>query len=320
MKRNYFANLLTILVFFLFLSTSFGKTTGTEKKAPLSTPRMAVTSVANGGEIYVIGGITKQGKFSSLIEKYNPSTDKWSKETSMPAPISMAVAVAIGKKIYILGGRNRSGIINKLEIYDTESKSWKKGKPMPISRWYHMATAYNQKIYVIGGISGTGRSRKALTKVEIYDSVKDTWSEAKPLPTPKQGGAAATVKEKIYVIGGRTGAGDSGYATKSVDIYDPIKNSWTSGKAMPEARTGIQSAVIDNRIYVVGGAARGNATNSIDVYDLSTEKWSRMASMKYARTGHGVCSIGKKIFIIGGATKMSLAGIIGAVETLTIEE
>jgi N-acetylneuraminic acid mutarotase len=156
--------------------------------------------------------------------------------------------------------------------------------------------------------------------VEIYDSVKDTWSEAKPLPTPKQGGAAATVKEKIYVIGGRTGAGDSGYATKSVDIYDPIKNSWTSGKAMPEARTGIQSAVIDNRIYVVGGAARGNATNSIDVYDLSTEKWSRMASMKYARTGHGVCSIGKKIFIIGGATKMSLAGIIGAVETLTIEE
>jgi N-acetylneuraminic acid mutarotase len=122
MKRNYFANLLTILVFFLFLSTSFGKTTGTEKKAPLSTPRMAVTSVANGGEIYVIGGITKQGKFSSLIEKYNPSTDKWSKETSMPAPISMAVAVAIGKKIYILGGRNRSGIINKLEIYDTEGE------------------------------------------------------------------------------------------------------------------------------------------------------------------------------------------------------
>jgi len=320
MRRNYFANLLTLLVFFLSLSTSIGKTTGTEKKSPLSTPRMAVTSVATDGEIYVIGGITKQGKFSSLIEKYNPSTDKWSKETSMPTPRAMAVAVAIGKKIYVLGGRNRSGITNKLEIYDTESKSWKKGKPLPISRWYHMATAYNQKIYVIGGISGTGGRRKALTKVGIYDSVKDTWSEAKPLPTAKQGGTAATVKGKIYAIGGRTGAGDAGYATKSVDIYDPLKNSWTSGKAMPEARTGIQSTVIDNKIYVVGGAARGKATNSIDVYDLSTETWSRVTSMKYARTGHCVCSIGKKIFIIGGTIKMSLDGITGAVETLTIEE
>lgn len=320
MRRNYFANLLTLLVFFLSLSTSIGKTTGAEKKSPLSTPRMAVTSVATDGEIYVIGGITKQGKFSSLIEKYNPSTDKWSKETSMPTPRALAVAVAIGKKIYVLGGRNKSGITNKLEIYDTESKSWKKGKPLPISRWYHMATAYNQKIYVIGGISGTGGRRKALTKVEIYDSVKDTWSEAKPLPTSKQGGTAATVKGKIYAIGGRTGAGDAGYATKSVDIYDPLKNSWTSGKAMPEARTGIQSTVIDNKIYVVGGAARSKATNSIYVYDLSTETWSRMTSMKYARTGHCVCSIGKKIFIIGGSIKMSLDGIIGAVETLTIEE
>ncbi len=89
---------------------------------------------------------------------------------------------------------------------------------------------------------------------------------------------------------------------------------------MPQARTGVQSAVIGNKIYVVGGAMGGNATKSIDVYDLSTETWSRMTPMKYARTGHCVCSIGNKIFIIGGASRMSLSGIIGAVEAFTIEK
>ncbi len=280
---------------------------------------MAITSVVIDGGFYVIGGITKRGKFSSVIEKYDPATDKWSKETSMPTSRAMATAVAIGKKFFVLGGRNNSGITNKLEIYDTESKSWKKGKPMPLSRWYQMAVAHDQKIYVIGGIAGTGGSRKALTKVGIYDSASDSWSEGQPLPTPKQGGTAAIVQGKIYVIGGRTGAGDTGQPTKSVDIYDPQKNSWASGKAMTEAKTGIQSTVIDNKIYVVGGAARSKATNSIEVYDPATETWSKMPSMKHPRTGHCVCSTGKNIFIIGGCTKMSLAGIIGSVETFTVE-
>jgi N-acetylneuraminic acid mutarotase len=294
MKRNNFAGTLTLLVFFLCFSTLTGRAIGAEQKSPLSTPRMGASAVAVDGEIYVIGGMTKRGKFSSLVDKYNPSTNKWSKEAPMPTAKAMAVAVAIGKKIYVLGGRTGSGIINKVEIYDTESKSWKKGKSMPVSRWYHMATAHDQKIYVIGGIAGTGGGRRALTKVETYDSAKDTWSEAKSLPTAKQGGAAVTVEGKIYAIGGRTGAGNSGYAIKSVDIYDPLKNSWSLGKAMPQARTGVGSAVIGNKIYVVGGAVSGRATNSIDVYDLSKGTWSKMTSMKYARTGHCVCAIGKK--------------------------
>ena len=319
MKRKYFANTIVLLMFFVSLSISSGKTIGLEQKSPLATPRMAITSVVIDGGFYVIGGITKDGKFSSVIEKYDPATDKWSTETSMPTSRAMAAAVAIRKKIFVLGGRNNSGITNKLEIYDTESKSWKKGKPMPLSRWYHMAIAHEQKIYVMGGIAGTGGGRKALTKTGIYDPANDTWSEGQPLPTPKQGGTAAVVQGKIYVIGGRTGAGDTGQVTKSVDIYDPQKNSWTSGKDMPEAKTGIQSTAINNKIYVVGGAARSNATDSIVVYDPSIEAWSKMPPMKQPRTGHCVCSTGKNIYIIGGCTKMSLAGIIGDVERLTVE-
>ena len=88
---------------------------------------------------------------------------------------------------------------------------------------------------------------------------------------------------------------------------------------MTEAKTGIQSAVVDNKIYVVGGAASGKATKAIDVYHPATETWSKLSPMKNPRTGHCVCSTGNNIFVIGGCTKMSLAGIIGSVESLTVE-
>jgi N-acetylneuraminic acid mutarotase len=104
-----------------------------------------------------------------------------------------------------------------------------------------------------------------------------------------------------------------------VDIYDPLKNSWSSGKEMPQARTGTQSVVIKDKIYVIGGAAGGTPTNSIDVYEPAAGTWNKAASMKSARTGHCASSVGDRIYIIGGATEMSAAGIIDSVEMLAIK-
>jgi N-acetylneuraminic acid mutarotase len=319
MRRNDFFEIFAFLMCFLFLSTAYGESRNTELKSPLPTGKMGIASVVVDGKIYVLGGITKQGQFSSDVEKYDTSTDKWTKETSMPTAKAMTIAVAVNKKIYVLGGRGQSGILNKVEIYDTASKSWQTGNPLPSPRWSHMGAVVDGKIYVIGGISGTGNQRTSLKKVDIYDPDKNTWSEGRPLPTSKQGGTAISLDRKIYVIGGRTGAGDTGYASETVDIYDPSKNSWSSGKEMPQARTGIQSTLIKNKIYIIGGAASGKATNSIDVYDPAAGIWNKVASMKTARTGHCVSSVGNRIYIIGGGTEMSLAGIIASVEMLTIE-
>lgn len=319
MRRNDFAKIFAFLLSFFVLSSVYGESQETELKSSLPTAKMGITSVAVNGQIYVLGGMTKQGQISSDVNKYDTSTDKWTKEATMPTPRATAFAVAINNKIYILGGRNSGGILNKVEIYDTKSRSWQAGKPMSSPRWAHMATVVNGKIYVIGGISGTGSSRRSLNQMEIYDPDNNAWSEGPPLPTSKQGGTAVSLGGKVYVIGGRTGAGDTGYATKTVDIYDPLKNSWSSGKEMPQARTGTQSVVIKDKIYVIGGAAGGTPTNSIDVYDPAAGTWNKAASMKRARTGHCASSVGDRIYIIGGATEMSAAGIIDSVEMLAIK-
>ena len=62
---------------------------------------------------------------------------------------------------------------------------------------------------------------------------------------------AATADGKIYVMGGRTAGA---YSTVNVtEIYDPSTNSWTTGAPLLYPVVAYASAVVNNKIYVIGG-------------------------------------------------------------------
>lgn len=288
-------------------------------KSPMPTPRMAAACAVVEGNVYVIGGFAKNGKSISVIKKYDPSADKWASSASMPTPRGMASAVTIDGRIYVLGGRNESGIIDAVEVYDPARNSWETVTSMPQARWNHMVAEVQGKIYVIGGIVGTGDSRRSIDTVEIYDPTENSWKSGHSMLTSRQGAAIAVAQEKIYVIGGRAGAGASGTATNVVEVYDPSEDFWSSIQSDRERRTSAQAAVVDGRIYVIGGATGGETTGSIEIYDPTTDTWVMMAlSLQEPRTGHCVASLGSRIYVIGGAIEESLAGIVGTVEELTV--
>ncbi|MBU1712100.1 MAG: hypothetical protein KKD47_03250 [Proteobacteria bacterium] len=305
---------LTIAVSFVLLAA----TSQAAIKASLPTPRMASASAVVNGKIYIIGGFSKQGRSSAVVEEYDPSKDKWSQKASMPTSMGMTSAVAVGKTIYVIGGRNESGITNIVQAYDTQRNSWNNVKSMSTARWNHMVAVVGGHIYVFGGITGVGNRREAIDKGEIYDPAKDSWSNGASMPNAKQGAAIAVNQPKIYICGGRSGAGNSGYVTGSVDIFDTILKTWSSLSPMKKARTGSQASVVNGKLYVIGGAADGVATNSVEVYDIKSNTWGSQLTLQKPRTGHSVTSVENNIFVIGGAVEESLEGITGMVEELTI--
>ena len=75
--------------------------------------------------------------------------------------------------------------------------------------------------------------------------------------------AAAVVNNKIYVFGGRNSNG----FLSTVEVYDPLTDTWSIKTSMPTQREGLVSAVVINKIYVIGGCNNSGAISVVEMYD-----------------------------------------------------
>ena len=66
-------------------------------------------------------------------------------------------------------------------------------------------------------------------------------------------------------------------------------------------------AVVDSKIYVIGGQHRVNAEiralSTVEVYDSETDTWETKADMPTARALYSIGVVSGKIYVIGGSTK-----------------
>jgi hypothetical protein len=219
-----------------------------------------------------------------LVFSANASAEATENSWASKAPMqqarsSLGVAVVNGK-IYSIGGSIESGyqinlrlVVGTNEKYDPESDIWTNKTSMLTPRRGFAIAVYQNKIYCIGGYSTSGRTQVN----EVYNSETDTWETKTPLPTPRQGVAANVVNGKIYLAGGSVpdSNSSSGFSDSSLnEVYDPSTDSWTTRAPMPTAANGYASAVVDNKIYFIGG----RANNIHQIYNTETDMWSYGAS------------------------------------------
>jgi hypothetical protein len=118
---------------------------------------------------------------------------------------------------------------------------------MPTERTWFTTSVVDGKIYAIGGIQGA--YKPALSNVEEYDPLTDSWTAKSPMPTGRTGHSAAVVDGIIYIIGG--GPFTGGYSV--VEAYDPATDKWTKKADIPVARAYASADTIGGEIYVFGG-------------------------------------------------------------------
>ncbi|KAK6052882.1 kelch repeat protein [Cooperia oncophora] len=74
---------------------------------------------------------------------------------------------------------------------------------------------------------------------------------------------------------------------KTVEKYDPRINEWTSVADMNEVRVGMRLAVVNDRLYAVGG--RGGADQeTVEVFDPEANQWGNHSNMNEKRFEPGV--------------------------------
>lgn len=122
-----------------------------------------------------------------------------------------------------------------------------------------------------GGIGSTG----ATTTNWRYDPSTDSWDSTTyaPMPVAKANMEAVTAPNGlIYVFGGNDAAGGTTYS--SLDIFNPIANTWTAGPAMPRARRNFAAVKdCDGFIYLYGGTSSSTPIGEVDCFDTVANVW-----------------------------------------------
>ena len=93
----------------------------------------------------------------------------------------------------------------------------------------------------------------------------------------------------------------------AVEAYDPLFGAWTQVASLPAARHHHTAAVVDGKIYVVGGIFHDDegekvATSLVEMYDPAADSWQQMAAMPTARYSHASAVMDGKIYVSGGFT------------------
>jgi N-acetylneuraminic acid mutarotase len=197
--------------------------------------------------IYVIGGYrTLAFDPTSAVYRYDPRSDLWTRVASLPSPRGALAAAVIDGRIYAVGG-NPGG--NALTMYDPMADRWTSLAAMPTAREHLAAVAAGGKLYVAGG-----RQPRNVAALEVYDPATDRWGALSPLPTARSGLAAAVTGARMYVFGGEGNPFSPTGVFEQNEAYDIGSDTWRTDTAMPTPRHGIGAAVIDDRIYIPGGA------------------------------------------------------------------
>jgi len=242
-------------------------------KSLMPTGRIGLAAATINSRIYAIGGW--RANWLNIVEEYDPSTNNWSVKDTMPKPIGdMAIAV-INDKIYILGGFDYN-LNNSVYEYNPTNDSWVKKANMPTGRIALTAAVVNSKIYAIGGNRGTAIDDTCLVTVEEYNPLADTvggtpWITKSSMPTVRSGLASAVVNDKIFVFGGFNETGGVKVYLSTLEVFDPIANTWQTKTSMPTARGALSAVAVSNLIYVVGGYNSNGMLSTVEMYDPSKD-------------------------------------------------
>jgi hypothetical protein len=109
-------------------------------------------------------------------------------------------------------------------------------------------------------------------------------------------------------------------ATSSVIVAKPVfslanetDGTWVTKAAMHQARSFLNLAAVNGKIYAIGGSTRSgdqwSAVCTNEEYDPATDTWTFKASMPTPRTGFATAVYQNKIYCIGGKTGSGYTGV-----------
>lgn len=239
------------------------------------------------------------------------TADSWVLKSPMPKPEEYVKAAVVEDKIYTFGGTDYA-----TQVYDPKTDTWTIKTSMPNPATGFAVAAYQGKIYVIGGLVREYQFM-SIGVNRVYDPSNDIWETKTPMPMGLSYVCANVVNDKIYVMGGLLNEFYSRSASNRTLVYDPVLDKWSEASSMPTGVVDYASAIVDSKIYIMGGVPDvftglpQSVQHFNQIYDTATDKWTFgadppiMGGTAGATTG---LMAPKRIYLFGGGSSIAIGG------------
>ncbi|CAF0813231.1 unnamed protein product [Brachionus calyciflorus] len=101
----------------------------------------------------------------------------------------------------------------------------------------------------------------------------------------------------IYAIGGINSTGGS---VSTVEVYDCTSDRWRLADLMVTTRSRVAVAVLQGKLYAIGGYNGLERLSTVEVFEPDTKKWRRVASISKPRSALGSAVLNNKLYVCGG--------------------
>lgn len=267
---------------------------------PLLVPRASAAAATIGDRIVVAGGVGADGAPLRSTEIFDGTA--WKPGADMPTARSDLAGATDGTLLYTVGGSDGRADVATAEAYDPKTDTWTTLPSLRQARSDLGAAVADRRLVVAGGLSG-GQPQKS---VAMLDLTSKTWEDLPDLGTARHGLSVAAVADTVYAVGGSTGAGpgqvtSSGESVKLAPRRLQPAAQWRSLPDAPTARLMSAWAVLDGRIYVVGGLRAGEVLDTVESFDPRTGAWQTEPPLPVALHHASATTYRGEVVVIGGA-------------------
>ena len=197
---------------------------------------------------------------------------------------SANTAVFLNGKIYIGGGERRlRHPLYQINVYDAENDSW----------------------IIAGGVNQRG-----VPTNQIFMLNNDLLNEYTKMRRPRGWAAAVSHQKMLLITGGKVGLKVFG----STELFNSETGQWYDCEDLPQPHYWIQSVVVDNTVYLLGGfdedcsCSQSVFSTQLDVLNQKL-KWNTEKPTPWNRSAPAAV-FGKHILTFGGVKVSILRGYV----------
>ena len=237
--------------------------------------------------------VLKESAIPDLLSE--PVNIKWEEGAPLPFATAAHTAVSFNEAIYVGGGScDNEDDMCKINIYHPDTNKWDDAIDTPHN--FFAMTVLVDKLIIVGGISSV--TDDITNKLLVLEHGQ--WKDYTQMPTARMLLSVVSHQSLMIVMGGM----NTEHALITTELLDSTTGQWFTCDDLPQPLAGLQSIIVGDTLYILGGAGDGRYSKAVyaaplDALSNHQIKWQRLADSPWGASA-AVSLNNKYLLALGG--------------------